>query len=44
MALYKNLRKVQRSWGMVSGVLVKAGVTMWAREIFYKVVVQAILM
>ena len=42
-ALYLNLRKVQRRWGLVSGVLVKAGETVQVREMFYKAVVQAFL-
>ena len=35
-ALYKTLRKAQRCWDMVLGVLVKAGVTVRDREMFYK--------
>ena len=41
---YQNLRKAQRRWGMVLGVLVKAAVTVQAREMFYKSVVQAVLL
>ena len=43
-ALYQNLRKAQRRWGMVLGVLVKTGATVWARAMFYKAVVQAVLL
>ena len=42
--LYQNLKKTHRSWGMVLGVLVKAGATVRAREMFYKSVVHAVLM
>ena len=42
-SLCQNLRKAQRHWGMVPGVMVKAGKTVRAREVFYKSVVQAVL-
>ena len=41
--LYQNIRNTKRRWGMMSGVLVKAGATVRARPIFYKAVVQAVL-
>ena len=41
--LYQNMIKLQRSLGMVSGVLVKAGSAVWSREMLYKAVVQALL-
>ena len=44
MALYQNPRKAQRRCGMVLGVLVKAGATVRAKDMFYKVVLQAVLM
>ena len=41
--LYQNMINLQRSLGMVSGVLVKAGLAVWSREMLYKAVVQALL-
>ena len=38
-SLYQNLSKAQSRQGMVSGMLVKVGVTMRARALFYKAVV-----
>ena len=35
-SLYVNSRKAHRRWGMVSGVLLKVGVTMWSRSMLYK--------
>ena len=42
-AIYQNLRKSHRNWGMVLGLMVKAGGKVWSREFFYKAVVQALL-
>ena len=42
-ALYQNPRNSQRRWGMVLGVMVKLGVTLRSRLMFYKSVVQAVL-
>ena len=37
-ALYLNLRKAQRRWGVMAKVLVKSGATVRAREMMYKAV------
>ena len=42
-AVYNNLWKAQSHWVMVSGVLVKAGAMVQARVMFYKAVVQSVL-
>ena len=43
VVLYQNMRNTQRHWGMVPGLMVKAGETVQARSVFYKALVQAVL-
>ena len=43
-AMYHNLRKAQKMWGMVSRILVKVGVMVRAREIIYKEVLHTVLL
>ena len=43
-SLYQNLRKEKRCWVVVLGVLVKVGLTVWVREMFYNSVVQEVLL
>ena len=38
------MRKEQRRWGMLLGVLVKVGERVQARTVFYEAVVKAVLM
>ena len=42
-ALYKNLRKSQRRWGVVSMVIVKSGVMVQARAVLYKDMVHMVM-
>ena len=42
-ALYQNLRKDQRRWGMLAKVLTKSGAVVWSQEMIYKTVVQTVL-
>ena len=44
MVPYNTVHLRGRCWGTVLGVLVKAGVTVRARVVLYKSVVQAVLM
>ena len=44
LALYRNLKKAQKRWGMVSRVLVRDGATTRAMGMFYKGIVQAVLL
>ena len=44
VSLYHNLSKAQRRWGMVSRVMVKAGVTVKSRAMVYKPVLQMLPM
>ena len=43
-ALYINLRKAQRRWGMVAKVLGKTGVLIKVQEMMYKAVVYVVLL
>ena len=43
-ALYSNLRKFHRIWGMLAKVLGKTGAPIKARAMVYKVVVQVVLL
>ena len=43
-SLYHNLKKAQQRWGMVSKVLDKEGASMRCRGLFYKAVVQSVLL
>ena len=43
-ALYSNLRKTQKKWGMVAKVLGKTGALIKARENIYKALVQAVIL
>jgi hypothetical protein len=43
-ALYANLKKAQQHWGMLSLILVLDGASPRARGLFYKAVVQAVLL
>ena len=42
-AVYQNLRKARRLWGMVVRVLAKMGETVRARGMIYKLVEQSVL-
>jgi transaldolase len=42
--LYYNLKKAQQCWGMISWVLVQDGASTRAMGVFYKAVVQAVLL
>ena len=44
LAVYQNLRKARRPWGIIVRVLEKTGATVWARGIMYKAVVQLMLL
>ena len=41
-AVYLNLRKYRRQWGMIVRVLERTGATMWDRGEMYKAVVQSV--
>ena len=43
-AVFQNLRKARRRWGVVSKVLTKMGATVWAREKMYKSVAQTVIL
>ena len=42
--LYGNLRKAQRRLGVVTKVMMKTGLTVWARAMIYKVAVMMVLL
>ena len=44
MALYRNLRKANRRWGMVAKLMGKIRVPIKARVVMYRAVVQTVLM
>ena len=44
LALFQNLKKLRRGWGMIERVLTKTGSTMWDRGMMYKAVEQSVLM
>ena len=43
-AVYQNLKKAQRWWGMVARVLAKTGATVQYRGVIYKALDQSVLM
>ena len=43
-AVFQNLRKAQRRWGIISKLLTKTGAKVWARRMTYKAVVQIMLL
>ena len=43
-AVYQNLRKEQRQWGLIVRVLEKTGETVQSRGIMYKAVTQSVLL
>ena len=42
--MYRNLRKAQRQWGMISRVLENTGAMVRDRGVMYNVVVQPVLL
>ena len=42
-AVYQNLRKAWRRWGMIARVLANTGATVWYGGMMYKAVVQSVI-
>ena len=43
-ALYKNLRKLQRQWGMLSKVVMNTGETVRSQGMIYMEIIQSVLL
>ena len=44
VALYLNLHKYWRRWGMITRVIEQTGATVWSQEAIYMTVVQSVLL
>ena len=43
-AVYQNVRKSRRRWGMIVRVLENMGETVWSQGVMYKLVAQLVIM